>query len=251
MDSIYDIDFRSLNPILIIFALISGIVFLRFLVVSGAYHFVFLVLFKKRLKNRILNDKKIKRKQVVREMKLSFYSAWIFGGIFMTTLFLYQRGALAIYEPISAYPIWYIPVSILVFLVLHDTYYYWLHRWMHQSNWLWKMHLAHHKSTTTSVLTAFSFHPIEAFLQSIFLVFFLICIPMSIVGLTIILFIMTISATINHAGIEIYPKRKWSSLFSKCVIGATHHDLHHKQSKKNYGLYFTFWDIVGGTEAKH
>ncbi len=155
------------------------------------------------------------------------------------------------YESLTAFPIWYIPVSILLFLVLHDTYYYWLHRWMHHSKWLWKMHVAHHKSTTTSVLTAFSFHPVEAFLQAIFLPVFLVFVPMSIVGLFVILFIMTISATINHAGVEIYPQRRLAALFSKCVIGATHHDLHHKFSKKNYGLYFTFWDIVGGTDFKH
>ncbi|MGZ5247104.1 MAG: hypothetical protein ACXWV5_08645, partial [Flavitalea sp.] len=32
-------------------------------------------------------------------------------------------------------------------------------------------------------------------------------------------------------------------------IGATHHSLHHKQFKFNYGLYFTFWDKWKKTES--
>ncbi len=251
MDSINEIDFTAIDTLIVSFMLISGIVFLRFLLVSGAYHFIFLVLFKKRFSERVLSHKKIQRTQIVREIKLAFYSAWIFGGIGIATLYLWQKGGLKMYESLTAFPIWYIPVSILLYLVLQDTYYYWMHRWMHHSKWLWKVHVAHHKSMTTSVLTAFSFHPVEAFLQAIFLPVFLVFVPMSIVGLFVILFIMTISATINHAGIEIYPKGRLTSLFSKCVIGATHHDLHHKFTKKNYGLYFTFWDIIGGTDFKH
>ncbi len=248
MTSISEIDFTSIE-LMIIFLLISGIVFLRFLLVSGAYHFIFFTLLKKRFANRILNHKRIQRKQLLRELTYAFYGAWIFGGIGIITLYLWQKGILEIYEPLSLFPFWYIPISILLFLVLHDTYYYWMHRWMHHNNWLWKVHTAHHRSTTTGVLTAFSFHPIESILQAIFLPLFLWVVPMSIFGLFMILFIMTISATINHAGVEIYPKNRWMASFSKCVIGATHHDLHHKYSKKNYGLYFTFWDKIGGTES--
>jgi sterol desaturase/sphingolipid hydroxylase (fatty acid hydroxylase superfamily) len=35
----------------------------------------------------------------------------------------------------------------------------------------------------------------------------------------------------------------------KWIIGATHHSLHHKQFKYNYGLYFTFWDKLKKTES--
>ena len=203
---------------------------------------------KGKLSDRILQQKSIDRKQIVRELKLGFYSAWIFGGIGIATLWLWQTGNLKVYHPISVYSLWYSPVSVLAFLFLHDTYYYWLHRWMHHSKWLWKIHLAHHKSSTTSVLTAFSFHPWEAFLQAVFLPLFLLVVPMSLIGLFIILAIMTISATINHAGVEIYPKKPWNSFICRWFIGATHHDLHHKYVRTNYGLYFRFWDVILGTE---
>lgn len=248
MPSIAEIDFTSIE-LLIIFLLISAIVFFRYLLISGAYHYIFLNLLKKRFEMRILNKKKIERKQHLRELKNAFYGAWIFGGIGIVTLFLWQNGRLKIYEPLDLFPLWYLPISILLFLVLHDTYYYWMHRWMHHNKWLWKVHTVHHRSTTTGVLTAFSFHPVESILQAVFLPLFLLVVPLSIFGLFVILFIMTISATINHAGVEIFPKNPWMSSFSNCVIGATHHDVHHKYSKKNYGLYFTLWDKIGGTES--
>jgi sterol desaturase/sphingolipid hydroxylase (fatty acid hydroxylase superfamily) len=61
---------------------------------------------------------------------------------------------------------------------------------------------------------------------------------------------MTLSATVNHAGVEIYPSGKFGKWFKKWVIGATHHDAHHKKFNFNYGLYFTFWDRLMKTELE-
>ena len=59
---------------------------------------------------------------------------------------------------------------------------------------------------------------------------------------------MTFSSVINHLNIEIYPKNS-NNILTKWVIGATHHSLHHKQFKYNFGLYFTFWDKIEKTES--
>jgi sterol desaturase/sphingolipid hydroxylase (fatty acid hydroxylase superfamily) len=59
---------------------------------------------------------------------------------------------------------------------------------------------------------------------------------------------MTISAIINHGAVEIYPKSERLGWIQKWIIGATHHDLHHRKFLFNYGLYFTFWDRIMGTE---
>ena len=60
---------------------------------------------------------------------------------------------------------------------------------------------------------------------------------------------MTLSATINHAGIEIFPASWSKKPILRGLIGATHHDVHHKQARYNFGLYFTFWDKWMGTES--
>ena len=48
--------------------------------------------------------------------------------------------------------------------------------------------------------------------------------------------------------VEIYPGDEMSGWLHKYLIGATHHDIHHRNSKKNFGLYFTFWDRWMKTE---
>ena len=60
---------------------------------------------------------------------------------------------------------------------------------------------------------------------------------------------MTISATINHAGVEVYPRGFEKHWLGKWIVGATHHDLHHREFRFNYGLYFTFWDKWMNTES--
>jgi sterol desaturase/sphingolipid hydroxylase (fatty acid hydroxylase superfamily) len=59
---------------------------------------------------------------------------------------------------------------------------------------------------------------------------------------------MTFSSVINHLDIEIYPRNSYNT-WSKWVIGATHHSLHHTYYKYNFGLYFTFWDRIKKTES--
>jgi len=71
---------------------------------------------------------------------------------------------------------------------------------------------------------------------------------MSTLAMVITLSLMTFSAILNHAGVEIYPIDKKYSAFRKYIIGASHHDHHHKNSKNNFGLYFTFWDMTMKTE---
>jgi len=65
----------------------------------------------------------------------------------------------------------------------------------------------------------------------------------------LMLIIMTVSATINHLDIEIYPKGFEKHWLGKWLIGATHHSQHHAKFLTNYGLYFTFWDKWMNTES--
>jgi sterol desaturase/sphingolipid hydroxylase (fatty acid hydroxylase superfamily) len=59
---------------------------------------------------------------------------------------------------------------------------------------------------------------------------------------------MSITAVINHAGVEVYPQKALSNPFFRWMVGATHHDQHHLKYRCNYGLYFTFWDVWMKTE---
>ena len=135
-------------------------------------------------------------------------------------------------------------------MFIHETYYYWLHRWMHKSYIYRSMHKTHHDSINTSAFTSFSFHPLESIAQAIVIPGLIFVLPMHISILAILLMIMTVSAIINHLGIELYPNGFHQHWMGKWLIGATHHNLHHKKFRCNYGLYFTFWDKWMNTESE-
>ena len=120
---------------------------------------------------------------------------------------------------------------------------------MHRPKVFRKIHKVHHESIKTSSLTSFSFHPVESVLQAIVVPVITLLLPLHIYVILFLLTIMTFSATINHAGVEVYPKYFQQHWLGKWVIGATHHDLHHKQFRFNFGLYFTFWDKWMHTES--
>ena len=134
-------------------------------------------------------------------------------------------------------------------MFLHESYYYFMHRFMHKPKIYRFIHKTHHDSIIPSPFTAFSFHPVEGVLQAAVLPLLLLFIPIHYYVLIVYLFIMTFSSIINHLDIEIYPKDFNKHAIGKWIIGATHHSLHHSQFKYNFGLYFTFWDKFFKTES--
>ena len=230
---------------LAIFAVVIG----RYLLVAGIFHAVFYLWFPGRWAQRKINSRGYKPGQFRREVKWSMITAGLFALAGSITLVLWQLGYIKVYTEVNAYPLWWLPVSLMIAMLAHETYYYWLHRWMHQPRIFRIVHKVHHDSNITSPWTAFSFHPLEGVLQALFLPALLLVLPMHLYVIITQLTIMTLSSVINHLDIEIYPKRFYKHFLGKWLIGATHHSLHHKQFKYNYGLYFTFWDKWKRTES--
>ena len=233
--------------------LTTGVIFLavffRYIFISGAYHYLFFNFFKKQFQTRLINKVVLTGQQARLEIYRSFLTSIIFAFSGIALLYLMHEGFSEIYFQWSDYPLWYHPLSIFFALFIHETYYYWLHRWMHQPKVYRLIHKWHHDSIETSSLTAFSFHPIESILQAVVIPLLILFLPLHIYSLFFLLFIMTMSGTINHASVEIFPKGFEKNWFGKWLIGATHHDMHHKQFRFNFGLYFTFWDKWMGTES--
>lgn len=193
-----------------------------------------------------LSQDKAKKKNIRHDVISSLVSSLIFA--FFATLLIkgWQQGLTHIYLDFHAYPLWYLPVSLVLYLLIHDAYFYWTHRLFHLPAFL-KFHLPHHISRTPTAWTSLAFHPIETLSHAIFLpVMVLIC-PIHWSMLGIYLLIMGLFGTTNHLGYEIYPA--WPEKKLK-LITATHHQKHHQNLNYNFGLYFTFWDLLMKTELK-
>lgn len=198
---------------------------------------------------RQVQTRKRKEKQEWKEVGWSLLTSVLFAAMTTLMLFVWEMGYTKIYSDMAEYPIGWFVLSIPLLLLLHETYYYWLHRWMHLPGVYKYVHKVHHDSITTSAWTSFSFHPTESLLQAVFLPLCVLIFPVHIYALGIVLLVMTITSVINHLNTEVYPRDFHTHWFGKWWIGATHHSLHHSQFRYNYGLYFTFWDKWMKTES--
>lgn len=239
----------STSDFIVLTALIFAVVIGRYALIAGVFYVIFYVWFPDRWKQRKIATKDYKKHQFRKEFFWSSLTAVLFALAGSVLYLLWQNGYTKIYVQLDTYPIWWLPLSLIVAMLVHETYYYWLHRWMHLPRIFPIFHKVHHNSHITSPWTAFSFHPLEGILQAVFLPLLLMVFPMHPYVIITQLTIMTFSSVINHLDIEIYPANFHRHFFGKWLIGATHHSLHHKQFKYNFGLYFTFWDMWKKTDS--
>ena len=188
-------------------------------------------------------------RQMRREIGWSLLSAGIYGVPAGVVAWGWQaHGWTQIYMDLGDHPLWYLPLSVFLYLLFHDTWFYWTHRWMH-APWLFRVaHAVHHDSRPPTAWAAMSFHPWEAVTGAIVIPALVFLIPIHVAGLATVLSIMTIMGVGNHMGWEMFPRALVHGPFGKWLITATHHQKHHQAYRGNYGLYFRFWDRLCGTD---
>lgn len=230
-----------LSAILLSALAMSAIVAVRYLLASGAF-----ALATSRVRPGLYDGL---RPQIRREIGWSLASAAIYGVPAGIVAWGWQeRGWTRIYSDWSAFPPWYLPVSLLAYLVAHDTWFYWTHRLMHRPRWFRLAHAVHHASRPPTAWAAMSFHPLEALSGAVVVPALVLVVPVHVAVLGLVLAIMTIMGVTNHMGWEMLPRRLVHSPLGGWLISATHHQRHHDEYRCNYGLYFRLWDRLCGTD---
>jgi sterol desaturase/sphingolipid hydroxylase (fatty acid hydroxylase superfamily) len=187
--------------------------------------------------------------QIRREIGWSLASAAIYGIPAGLAAWGWQnRGWTKITTEISPDLWWYGPLSLFLYLFLHDSWFYWTHRLMHSPRWFRLAHAVHHDSRPPTAWAAMSFHPVEALTGALVIPALVFFIPIHVGVLGLVLAIMTIMGVTNHMGWEIFPRWLVHSRLGSWLITASHHQRHHEEYRCNYGLYFRFWDRLCGTD---
>ena len=187
--------------------------------------------------------------QIRREIGWSLASAAIYGipaGIMAWGW--RERDWTQIYSAFDAWPVWYWPLSILIYLAAHDSWFYWTHRLMHRPPWFRAVHAVHHASGPPTAWAAMSFHPWEALTGAIVIPARVLIVPIHVGALGVVLTIMTIMGVANHVGWEIFPRALVQGVAGRWLITASHHQKHHENYRGNFGLYFRCWDRLCGTD---
>ncbi|MEZ4884305.1 MAG: sterol desaturase family protein [Chitinophagales bacterium] len=220
----------------------------RYFLFAGIPFLIFYVFFKQHFHKNKIQASSEKRKRFVSEVKNSLVTLAVLATTGALVFFSPFRAYTTIYADIHTFPLWWIPVSVVLSLVIHDTYFYWMHRLVHGKTLFRLVHRTHHESVNPSPWTSYSFHILEALLENLILFILVFTLPLHPIAL--ILFGL-VSFTINvygHLGYEIMPQWYRHSFLFEVVNTSVHHNLHHKKFHGNYGLYFRFWDRLMGTE---
>jgi len=139
-------------------------------------------------------------------------------------------------------PVW---LQLLFFLITHDLYIYWMHRWQHKNKYLWRIHEAHHSPKKVDWLSCSRSHAFEILLnQTIeFLPIVLLGSPVEVIA-----YKAAISAVWGmhiHSNINLQ-----TGNLQKIINGPEIHRWHHSTGKgrnRNFATKFAFWDWIFGT----
>ncbi len=187
--------------------------------------------------------------QIRKEIGWSLASAAIYGIPTGIVAWGWQeRGWTKVYTQWEALPLWYLPLSVLLYLLAHDSWFYWTHRLMHRPAAFRLAHAVHHASKPPTAWAAMSFHPIEALTGAVVIPVLVFLIPIHVAMLGVVLTIMTVMGVTNHMGWEMFPRAIVRSRLGGLLITASHHQRHHESYLCNFGLYFRLWDRLCGTD---
>lgn len=181
---------------------LSLIIGVRYLLVGVVTHGL---LWAGKGRGRQLNHRPPVAKRIRAEVIASLIACPIYALPAAFVIELWKRGGTAIYDDIYARPLWWLPVSFIVYMLAHDAFYYWVHRGLHHPRIFPWGHAEHHRSRDPSAFASFAFDPAEAIATAWFLPALTLFIPIHWGVALALLTLMTATAVLNHAGREVWP----------------------------------------------
>lgn len=218
----------------------------RYLAAAGLL-VLFLFLFRDALRYRRIQPRRADATDIRREIGYSLSTVVLFSLVGVGLYLGSRNGYFRIYTG-DVPSAWRLLGEWTAIVLLHDAFFYWVHRGMH-TRWLFRrVHRLHHRSRTPTPWAAYAFAPAEALIEAAILPLAALLLPMH--ELTVLLFVthMILRNVAGHAGVELFPSWWLDVPLLRWITTTTHHDLHHSHGGCNYGLYFTWWDRFMGTE---
>jgi len=215
---------------------------IRYFIIAGIFYLLFYCIKRKDWLHLKIQKKFPPLSIIKTEIFYSFTTMTIFAFVALLIFKLHWNGYALIYLDINKYGIPYFIFSTFLFMIIHDLYFYISHRMMHHKKIYPIVHQVHHISLNPTPWAAFSFHPIEALIQIIWIPIIILFIPFHFSSIAIWALYMMLFNVIGHLGYEFFPKKFLDSRLGKIFFTSTFHNIHHSKNNCNYGLYFIIWD---------
>ncbi|WP_432377531.1 sterol desaturase family protein [Duganella sp. P38] len=174
---------------------------LYYLVIAGAFFAMWLWWRLRRGKRSPLQAAQVQPAQIRRELWTSVGSIIVFSS-FLPVLFYFGFWRHTQFYPrIDTHGWPYFFLSIVLAMIIQDTYFYWTHRLMHHRRLFRWFHRTHHRSTNTNPWSTYSVNPLEALVDSGAAVLTLMIVPMTGWALLVFSIINTSYAGLYASGL--------------------------------------------------
>ena len=220
---------------------------IRYLLFAGAGWLLGYVYFQRRWWHRKIVQKLPHSADVRREILHSLRTAVVFGTLGTLTIALSRAGWTRMYFRLGDHSRLWFWGSVVCAILIHDTWFYWTHRWMHRPGWFRWMHRAHHLSTNPSPWASYAFDPTEAVVQALIFPLVVLLIPIHPLAFALFMVWQLAFNVMGHTGYEFWPRWLMKSWLGCLINTPTNHAMHHEFIRGNYGLYFNYWDRLMGT----
>jgi sterol desaturase/sphingolipid hydroxylase (fatty acid hydroxylase superfamily) len=131
-------------------------------------------------------------------------------------------------------------------LVVAELPQYWLHRWQHEHEWLWRFHAVHHSAPRLYWLNAARFHPLD--LGLLYAVGYAPLVVLGCPETVILLFTLfdAVFGMLQHCNIDVR-LGPLNRIFSMAEPHRWHHSRAIDEANTNYGSNLIVWDLLFGT----
>ncbi|MFK7814008.1 MAG: sterol desaturase family protein [Maribacter sp.] len=144
--------------------------------------------------------------------------------------------------PTSLHPI----LQVFLLLTVADFFRYWYHRWMHESEFMWRWHAVHHSSERLYWFNGTRSHPLEYLISGLLwaIPFAFIKAPVEIVFVTGLM--GRVIGRFQHTNIDVL-LGPFDYIFSSPKNHRYHHSKKIHEGNSNYGGDVIIWDHLFGT----
>lgn len=230
------------------FILLLSISVVKYLVIFVIPFIVFWRLWPEKFQWAKIQVPERQKPQILLELQYSASTILIRTFVFLSMWWGTDQGYFKLYNGFGSRGLAGEITAFIIYIVVYDAYFYWAHRALHQG-WLYKkVHVIHHRSINPTPLACYSFHPVEAVVNLIYIYPIIYFVPMSVELFFILLVVSDFGNMAGHLGYEFLPKATMRSWWGSWLTTPTHHNVHHQLSRANYGLYWSGWDKIFNTQ---
>lgn len=224
------------------FLFILSILVVKYVLFYMLPYFVFWKWWPQKFKNFKIQVPERQKPQLALEIKYSAFTIGIQAFVFWLIYLGVAKGLFQMHWGFGSQGYGKEILAFVVYSIFYDAYFYWSHRWMHQG-WLYKnVHVIHHRSLNPTPFASFSFHPIEAVVNLLYLFPIVYFFSMSFELAFILILLTDFSNLMGHLGYDFIPRQSRKKWWGRWLTTPTHHNMHHQYSRSNFGLYWKGWD---------